>query len=184
MLLYSFDATSAFRPLIDVVFTHRFTAYGIRPRWYAQYLISSRVSWILTTAALFLCTGVMRAFLVYPTYIVFPNLLPTVQLFDALHRGKKIFLQKKRVKFFWSVFVAIFVWEWFPEYIAPWVNKTSSSLIIQCCRALSAGGACLCVWVILNIVCRTLTGISIFCLAKRDSAWVSRIFGKFLFILS
>lgn len=63
--------------------------------------------------------GIMRAFLVYPTYIVFPNLLPTVQLFDALHRGKKIFLQKKRVRFFWSTFVAIFVWEWFPEFIAP-----------------------------------------------------------------
>ncbi|KAF9552218.1 peptide transporter MTD1 [Agrocybe pediades] len=86
--------------------------------------------------------GVMRAFLVYPTYIVFPNLLPTVQLFDALHRGKKIFLQKKRVQFFWSIFVAIFVWEWFPEFIAP-----------------------------------TLTGISIFCLAKRDSPWFTRIFG-------
>lgn len=63
--------------------------------------------------------GIMRAFLVYPTYIVFPNLLPTVQLFDALHRGKKIFLQKKRVKFFWLVFISIFVWEWFPEFIAP-----------------------------------------------------------------
>ncbi|KAF8801788.1 peptide transporter MTD1 [Phlegmacium glaucopus] len=86
--------------------------------------------------------GIMRAFLVYPTYIVFPNILPTVQLFDALHRGKRIFTQKKRVRFFWSVFVGIFVWEWFPEYIAP-----------------------------------TLTGISIFCLAKRDSAWVTRIFG-------
>ncbi|CAA7263920.1 unnamed protein product [Cyclocybe aegerita] len=68
--------------------------------------------------------GLMRAFLVYPTYIVFPNLLPTVQLFDALHRGKKIFLQKKRVKFFWSIFIAIFVWEWFPEFIAPaWVTR-------------------------------------------------------------
>ncbi|KAK0199297.1 peptide transporter MTD1 [Desarmillaria ectypa] len=86
--------------------------------------------------------GIMRSFLVYPTYIVFPNLLPTVQLFDALHRGKKIFLQKKRVRFFWSIFIAIFVWEWFPEYIAP-----------------------------------TLTGISVFCLAKRDSAWFTRIFG-------
>ncbi|KAG2006353.1 peptide transporter MTD1 [Coprinopsis cinerea AmutBmut pab1-1] len=86
--------------------------------------------------------GLMRSFLVYPTYIVFPNLLPTVQLFDALHRGKKIFLQKKRVKFFWSVFAGIFVWEWFPEYIAP-----------------------------------TLTGISIFCLANRDSPWFTRIFG-------
>ncbi|KAF8663701.1 hypothetical protein AX16_000876 [Volvariella volvacea WC 439] len=69
--------------------------------------------------------GLMRSFLVYPTYIVFPNLLPTVQLFDALHRGKKIFLQKKRVKFFWSVFVGIFVWEWFPEYIAPTLTGIS-----------------------------------------------------------
>lgn len=73
----------------------------------------------VTTTQGVLNIGIMRAFLVYPTYIVFPNLLPTVQLFDALHRGKKIFLQKKRVKFFWSIFVAIFVWEWFPEYIAP-----------------------------------------------------------------
>ncbi|KAF8993551.1 peptide transporter MTD1 [Cyathus striatus] len=86
--------------------------------------------------------GIMRSFLVYPTYIVFPNLLPTVQLFDALHRGKRIFLQKKRVKFFWIVFIGIFVWEWFPEYLAP-----------------------------------TLTGISIFCLAKQNSPWFTRIFG-------
>ncbi|KAJ7362521.1 peptide transporter MTD1 [Mycena albidolilacea] len=86
--------------------------------------------------------GVMRSFLVYPTYMVFPSLLPTVQLFDALHRGKKIFLQKKRVRFFWACFIAIFCWEWFPEFIAP-----------------------------------TLTGISIFCLANRKSAWFTRIFG-------
>ena len=39
--------------------------------------------------------------------------------FDALHRGKKIFMQKKRVKFFWGTFIVIFLWEWFPEYIAP-----------------------------------------------------------------
>ncbi|KAL0953014.1 hypothetical protein HGRIS_007218 [Hohenbuehelia grisea] len=86
--------------------------------------------------------GLMRSFLVYPTYMVFPNLIPTVQLFDALHRGKKIFLQKKRVRFFWSCFIGIFVWEWFPEFIAP-----------------------------------TLTGISIFCLANRNSPWFTRIFG-------
>ncbi|KAF9462816.1 peptide transporter MTD1 [Collybia nuda] len=69
--------------------------------------------------------GIMRSFLVYPTYIVFPNLLPTVQLFDALHRGKKIILQKKRVKFFWIVFIAIFIWEWLPEYIAPTLTGIS-----------------------------------------------------------
>ncbi|KAF9025798.1 OPT oligopeptide transporter [Hymenopellis radicata] len=86
--------------------------------------------------------GIMRSILVYPTFAVYPQLIPTVQLFDALHRGHANVMQKKRLKFFWIIFVAIFVWEWFPEYIAP-----------------------------------TLTGISIFCLARQDSAWVSRIFG-------
>lgn len=84
----------------------------------------------------------MRSFTVFPTYIVFPNLVPTVNLFDALHRDVNAASQKKRLRFFWYVFIAIFVWEWFPEFIAP-----------------------------------TLTGISIFCLANRDSPWFTRIFG-------
>ncbi|GAA5887704.1 hypothetical protein JCM6882_001503 [Rhodosporidiobolus microsporus] len=86
--------------------------------------------------------GLMRAFCVFPTYIVYPNLVPTVNLFDALHRDKSVTNQKKRLRFFWIVFITIFVWQWIPEFVAP-----------------------------------TLTGISIFCLAKRDSAWFTRIFG-------
>ncbi|TKA53580.1 hypothetical protein B0A53_03871 [Rhodotorula sp. CCFEE 5036] len=86
--------------------------------------------------------GLMRAFCVFPTYIVYPNLIPTVNLFDALHRDKDVGAQKKRLRLFWIVFVCIMCWEFVPEFIAP-----------------------------------TLTGISIFCLAKRDSAWVTRIFG-------
>ncbi|GAA5866212.1 hypothetical protein JCM8547_007204 [Rhodosporidiobolus lusitaniae] len=86
--------------------------------------------------------GLFRAFTTFPTFIVYPNLLPTVNLFDALHRDKNVLNQKKRLRFFWIVFGAIFVWQWIPEFVAP-----------------------------------TLTGISIFCLAKRDSAWFTRIFG-------
>ncbi|PBK76799.1 OPT oligopeptide transporter [Armillaria solidipes] len=86
--------------------------------------------------------GMMRSFLVYPTFIVFPNLIPTIQMFEVLHNNTNNFLQKKRIKFFWILFVGAFVWEWFPEYIAP-----------------------------------LLTGVSIMCLARRDSAWVTRIFG-------
>ncbi|THG93602.1 hypothetical protein EW026_g7677 [Hermanssonia centrifuga] len=52
-------------------------------------------------------------------------LVPTVQLFDALHRGKSVVLQKKRLRFFWAIFIAIFVWEWFPEYIAPTLTGVS-----------------------------------------------------------
>ncbi|GAA6061462.1 hypothetical protein JCM10212_005665 [Sporobolomyces blumeae] len=86
--------------------------------------------------------GLTRSFTVFPTYIVYPSSVPTVNLFDALHRDKDEGAQKKRLRFFWIVFVAIFCWEWIPEFVAP-----------------------------------TLTGISIFCLARRNSAWVTRIFG-------
>lgn len=68
----------------------------------------------------------MRSFLVYPTFAVYPQLMPTVQLFDALHRGKAAVMQKKRLKFFWYIFIAIFVWEWFPVsltgYIIPYLS--------------------------------------------------------------
>lgn len=53
--------------------------------------------------------GLMRVFLVYPTFAVYPQLVPTVQLFDALHRGKEAVMQKKRLRFFWGLFIAIFV---------------------------------------------------------------------------
>ncbi|SCV71689.1 BQ2448_3277 [Microbotryum intermedium] len=86
--------------------------------------------------------GLMRSFTVFPTYIVFPNLVPVVSLFDAFHRDPNGPAQKKRLRFFWYTFAAIFIWEWIPEFVAP-----------------------------------TLTGISIFCLANRNSAWFTRIFG-------
>jgi len=66
--------------------------------------------------------GVMRVFLVYPTWAVYPHIVPAVQLFDALHRGKEQIMQKKRLRFFWLVFIGIFAWEWIPEYIAPYVR--------------------------------------------------------------
>ncbi|KAJ7606213.1 OPT oligopeptide transporter [Roridomyces roridus] len=87
-------------------------------------------------------SGLMRIFLVYPTYAVYPQTMPTIQLFEALHKGEGMMAQKKRRNFFWGLLVAIFVWEWIPEYIAP-----------------------------------TLTGVSIFCLANKDSAWFTRVFG-------
>ncbi|KAI0365212.1 OPT oligopeptide transporter [Pilatotrama ljubarskyi] len=69
--------------------------------------------------------GLARDFLVYPTWALYPFIMPQVQLFDAMHRGKGIFQQRKRRVFFWSVLVGIFVWEWFPEYIAPTLTGIS-----------------------------------------------------------
>ncbi|KAI0762192.1 OPT oligopeptide transporter protein-domain-containing protein [Trametes elegans] len=70
-------------------------------------------------------TGLAQDYLVYPTWAVYPFLMPQVQLFDAMHRGNGIFLQRKRRIFFWSALVGIFVWEWFPEYIAPTLTGIS-----------------------------------------------------------
>jgi hypothetical protein len=67
--------------------------------------------------------GSLRSFLVYPRHTYFPTVFPSVTLYDSLHRGN--ILTSKRLKVFWSVFAGIFVWEWFPEYIFPWLNAVS-----------------------------------------------------------
>ncbi|KAK4052813.1 hypothetical protein OIV83_002100 [Microbotryomycetes sp. JL201] len=69
--------------------------------------------------------GLCRSFTCYPTYILFPNLVPTVNLFDVLHRDLNGAAQKKRLRFFWIVFIAIFIWEWFPEFLAPTLTGIS-----------------------------------------------------------
>lgn len=86
--------------------------------------------------------GLMRTACVFPTYAFWPSVIPSAQLLDLLHRDKDVTSQRSRMKFFTIVAVAIFCWEFFPEFIAP-----------------------------------TLTGVSIFCLAKRNGVWWSRVFG-------
>ncbi|BGP20351.1 hypothetical protein JCM10213_001595 [Rhodosporidiobolus nylandii] len=86
--------------------------------------------------------GLCRSVLVFPSIAIWPQVVPTVQLFDLLHRDTAVKVQKKRLKFFLIIAVAIFAWSFFPEFIAP-----------------------------------TLTGVSIFCLARQNSTWVTRIFG-------
>ncbi|PCH38587.1 peptide transporter MTD1 [Wolfiporia cocos MD-104 SS10] len=63
--------------------------------------------------------GMFRAFLVYPTIMLYPQTLIYVNLFDVLHRSKGEMLQGKRFRFFWIMTAVIFVYEWFPEWIAP-----------------------------------------------------------------
>lgn len=55
-----------------------------------------------------------------------------MQLFDLVHRDKDYSAQRKRLKFFLVIFVAIFVWEWVPE-----VRRPDSSLPVLVRRATS-----------------------------------------------
>ncbi|KZS99888.1 OPT oligopeptide transporter [Laetiporus sulphureus 93-53] len=76
--------------------------------------------------------GMFRAFLVYPTVMLYPQTLIYVNLFDVLHRSKGEVLQGKRLRFFWLVTGAIFVYEWFPEWIAPLLG--SFNIVCLCAR--------------------------------------------------
>ncbi|KAG6907869.1 hypothetical protein DXG01_007083 [Tephrocybe rancida] len=75
----------------------------------------SSSSWPTPSTTSRLSLGIMRIFLVYPTFAVYPQLMPNVQLFETLHRGHEAVMQRKRLKFFWIIFVGIFAWEWFPQ---------------------------------------------------------------------
>ncbi|KAJ9137170.1 OPT superfamily oligopeptide transporter [Pleurostoma richardsiae] len=84
--------------------------------------------------------GVLRNSLVYPTKMIWPGILPLSTLVETLHRDRAE--MRAKWKFFWVIFGAVAVWEWFPQYIMP-----------------------------------VLTGISVFCLANRNSLVFTNIFG-------
>ncbi|SGZ22606.1 BQ5605_C022g09509 [Microbotryum silenes-dioicae] len=69
--------------------------------------------------------GLFRSVVVYPTYAVWPSLIPTVSLVDTLHRDGDLSVQKRRYKVFWIVLVTTFAWEWFPQVIAPTLTGIS-----------------------------------------------------------
>ncbi|KAK3677023.1 hypothetical protein LTR78_003228 [Recurvomyces mirabilis] len=59
--------------------------------------------------------GLLRDVLVYPTKMLWPINLPVATLLETLHRDKVE--TRRRLKIFYIVFICIFVWEAFPEYI-------------------------------------------------------------------
>ncbi|KAL0080370.1 OPT family small oligopeptide transporter [Phycomyces blakesleeanus] len=84
--------------------------------------------------------GQLRPFLVYPSQMIWPTSLPTVSFLKTFNTpGNE---NKTLIKFFFTIFFVIFVWEIVPQYMFP-----------------------------------LLSGVSIVCLAKRDSVWVQRLFG-------
>ncbi|KDE06992.1 hypothetical protein MVLG_02728 [Microbotryum lychnidis-dioicae p1A1 Lamole] len=69
--------------------------------------------------------GLFRSVVVYPTYAVWPELIPTVALVDTLHRDQNLAVQKHRYKVFWIILAIAFAWEWFPQVIAPTLTGIS-----------------------------------------------------------
>ena len=149
----------------------RLSTNRLQYRWWV-----SALNYVPPSTSWHSATGIMRSFLVYPTFAVYPQLMPMTQLFDALHRGKEAVMQKKRLKFFWLIFVAIFVWEWFPVSL---LVSTNALTLKKACRSILPRlfPSCPGIYSFLRRLDSTLTGISVFCLANQKSAWFTRVFG-------
>lgn len=67
--------------------------------------------------------GLMRGILLYPSKMLYPGVLPLLSMFDALYRDG--FEARRKLKVFYVVFTAIFIWEIFPEWIFPLLTGLS-----------------------------------------------------------
>ncbi|KAN0091066.1 OPT oligopeptide transporter domain containing protein [Tylopilus felleus] len=61
--------------------------------------------------------GMMRSVLLYPSKMLYPLVLPLISMFDALYEGGQA--ARRKLRMFYYVFGAIFIWELFPEWIFP-----------------------------------------------------------------
>ncbi|KAJ7581065.1 OPT oligopeptide transporter [Mycena floridula] len=73
--------------------------------------------------------GILRNFLVYPTYAFYPTYISVVSLLQSLHFDGT--LNAKKRKFFWIVFAAIFFWEWIPQYAFPLLTAVSIICLVD-----------------------------------------------------
>jgi OPT family small oligopeptide transporter len=77
--------------------------------------------------------GLCRRFLVYPSYCVWPASLVTIALNSAFHTDSNIPVRGplgsiwriSRIKFFYIMFAAMFIWFWFPGYVMTALSKFS-----------------------------------------------------------
>ncbi|KAI6109915.1 OPT oligopeptide transporter protein-domain-containing protein [Pisolithus sp. B1] len=73
--------------------------------------------------------GVLRNLLVWPTHALYPNQLPSISLLQSMHLGG--LLNRRKMKYFWIVFTAIFCWEIVPTWMFPLLTAVSAVCIID-----------------------------------------------------
>ncbi|EGO56086.1 hypothetical protein NEUTE1DRAFT_64387 [Neurospora tetrasperma FGSC 2508] len=100
-------------------------ALSVQELWYGGYPSTAAGVFITLSSQLigYGAAGMMRSVLLYPTKMLYPANLPITTVMETLHKPKAE--TAKRFKVFWIIFVAIFCWEWFPEYIFPILSAVS-----------------------------------------------------------
>lgn len=67
--------------------------------------------------------GLMRPVAVWHVEAVYWSTLPTVKALQGLHWQHV--KDSKPIRYFWYAFSGMFIWEWFPAYMWPWLNAIS-----------------------------------------------------------
>ncbi|KAG1905878.1 OPT oligopeptide transporter protein-domain-containing protein [Suillus fuscotomentosus] len=67
--------------------------------------------------------GLMRGILLYPSKMLYPGVLPLLSMLDAFYRDG--IAARRRLKVFYCVFTAVFIWEIFPEWVFPLLTGLS-----------------------------------------------------------
>ncbi|KAF8843591.1 OPT superfamily oligopeptide transporter [Paxillus ammoniavirescens] len=67
--------------------------------------------------------GLMRSTLLYPSKMLYPSVLPLLSMFDAFFQDGAA--ARRKLKVFYMVFGAIFIWELFPQWIFPLLTGIS-----------------------------------------------------------
>ncbi|KAG1832079.1 OPT oligopeptide transporter protein-domain-containing protein [Suillus variegatus] len=67
--------------------------------------------------------GLMRGILLYPSKMLYPGVLPLLSMLDAFYYDG--IATRRKLKVFYFVFTAIFIWELFPEWIFPLLTGVS-----------------------------------------------------------
>ncbi|KAF5655389.1 peptide transporter [Fusarium sp. NRRL 25303] len=100
-------------------------ALTVQKLWYGGYPSVAAGIFVTLSSQLigYGVAGMMRSVLLYPTKMLYPANLPITTVMETLHKPKSE--TRKRFQVFWIVFVAIFCWEWFPEYIFPLLSAVS-----------------------------------------------------------
>ncbi|WPH03582.1 Hypothetical protein R9X50_00646400 [Acrodontium crateriforme] len=79
--------------------------------------------------------GILRPMAVWHVESVYWSTIPIVKSLQGLHWQKV--KNSKPLRLFWIAFSGMFIWEWFPAFVFPWLNSIS----IPCLAAMKATGA-------------------------------------------
>ncbi|KAM0469059.1 hypothetical protein ACHAP7_010270 [Fusarium lateritium] len=106
-------------------------ALSVQKLWYGGYPNQAAGIFITLSSQLigYGIAGMMRPVLLYPTKMLYPANLPITTVMETLHKPRSE--TRKRFQVFWIVFVAIFFWEWFPEYIFPLLSAVSVFCLVD-----------------------------------------------------